>query len=90
MPTWVKCPESSPTTARATHQQTFAKEVVKLDANDYVEFISVTDAPYYTKSTLMVPDNWALQPAWNIPVTTSPASSTTPCATATPWLGAAM
>jgi len=48
--------------------QTFAKEVVKLDAEDYLEFISVNDAPYHTKTTLMVPDNWALQPAWNIPV----------------------
>lgn len=48
--------------------QTFAKDVVKLDADDYVEFISGNDAPYYTKSVLMVPDNWALQPAWNIPV----------------------
>ncbi len=48
--------------------QTFAKDVVKLDADDYVEFISGNDAPYYTKTVLMVPDNWALQPAWNIPV----------------------
>jgi len=48
--------------------KTFAKDVVKLEADDYVEFISGNDAPYYTKSVLMVPDNWALQPAWNIPV----------------------
>ena len=42
--------------------------MVKPDAGDHVAFISGSDAPYYTKSVLMVPDNWALQPAWNIPV----------------------
>lgn len=47
--------------------QTFAKEVVKLDADDYLEFQSVTDVPFYMKSTLMVPDNWALDQAWNVP-----------------------
>lgn len=48
--------------------QSFADQVVKLDANDYVEFISGTDGPYYTKSMLLVPDNWMYQPAWNVPV----------------------
>ncbi|HQW07134.1 MAG: aminopeptidase [Flavobacteriales bacterium] len=48
--------------------KSFADNVVKLKADDYVEFISGTDAPYYTRTTLMVPDNWALQPAYNVPV----------------------
>jgi bleomycin hydrolase len=48
--------------------QSFAKDVVKLDAADYIEFQSITDKPYYTKDVLMVPDNWALQQAWNVPV----------------------
>ncbi len=48
--------------------QSFAREVVKVDADDYVEFQSVTDIPFYSKGTLMVPDNWALEQAWNIPV----------------------
>ena len=48
--------------------QSFAREVVKVDPTDYLEFQSVTDYPYYTRGTLMVPDNWALQQAWNIPV----------------------
>ena len=48
--------------------QSFAKDVVKVDAADYAEFQSVTDVPYYRDATLMVPDNWALAQAWNIPV----------------------
>lgn len=48
--------------------QSFAKEVVKLDPADYVEFLSMTTAPYYAETMMMVPDNWALQQAWNIPM----------------------
>lgn len=48
--------------------QSFAREVVGLDPNDYVEFMSVTDEPYYKKAMLMVPDNWAFQWDWNIPM----------------------
>lgn len=46
----------------------FAKEVVKLDPDDYIEFVSVTTAPYWTKTMMMVPDNWAFQHDWNIPM----------------------
>lgn len=46
----------------------FAKEVVKLDPDDYMEFVSVTDQPYYEKTIMAVPDNWALELAWNIPM----------------------
>lgn len=46
----------------------FAKNVVKIDAEDYLEFVSVTNAPYYTKTMMMIPDNWAFQYDWNIPM----------------------
>ena len=61
-------PEEFTYNGKSYTPQRFAEQVVKLDANDYVEFISGTDAPYYTKSTLLVPDNWMYQPAWNLPV----------------------
>ncbi len=48
--------------------QRFAKEVVGLDADDYVEFISQTNTPYWQKAMMMVPDNWAFQWDWNIPM----------------------
>ena len=47
---------------------TFAKDVVKIDAADYEEFVSVTNVPYWQKTTMMVPDNWAFQQVWNIPL----------------------
>lgn len=63
-----KVPETFTYNGKKYTPQSFAKEVVKVDAKDYVEFQSVTDIPFYTKGTLMVPDNWALEQAWNIPV----------------------
>lgn len=48
--------------------ESFAKDVVKLDPADYIEFVSVTTAPYWTKTMMMVPDNWAFQQDWNVPM----------------------
>lgn len=61
-------PETFTYNGKSYTPQTFASEVVKLDPRDYLEFQSVMDVPYYAQSTLMVPDNWALAQAWNIPV----------------------
>jgi bleomycin hydrolase len=48
--------------------RTFASEVVGIDPDNYVEFISETNAPYWKKAMMMVPDNWAFQWDWNIPM----------------------
>jgi bleomycin hydrolase len=48
--------------------QTFAKDVVGINPDDYVEFSSETDHPYYEKFTLLVPDNWEYAQAYNIQV----------------------
>ena len=47
--------------------QSFAKERVGLHANDYVEFISQNNTPYWQKAMMMVPDNWAFEWCWNVP-----------------------
>ena len=47
--------------------QTFAKEVVGIDANNYIEFISQTNTPYWQKAMMLAPDNWAFQWDYNIP-----------------------
>ncbi|WP_300599919.1 C1 family peptidase [Niabella sp.] len=47
--------------------QSFAKEVVGLDPNQYIEFISQNNTPYWQKAMMMVPDNWAFQWDYNIP-----------------------
>ena len=46
--------------------QTFAKEVVGLNADEYVEFSSYSNVPYYTKTMLMVPDNWSFDMIYNV------------------------
>lgn len=61
-------PETFTYKGKSYTPQSFAKEVVKLDPADYVEFLSMTTAPYYAETMMMVPDNWALQQAWNIPM----------------------
>jgi bleomycin hydrolase len=48
--------------------ESFAKEIVKLDPDNYMEFISQTNTPYWKKAMMMVPDNWAFQHDWNIPM----------------------
>jgi bleomycin hydrolase len=48
--------------------ESFAKEVVKINPGDYLEFISQTNTPYWQKAMMMVPDNWEFQHDWNIPM----------------------
>ena len=46
--------------------ESFAKEVVGLNSDDYVEISSFREYPYYTKNVLMVPDNWSLDQIYNV------------------------
>ncbi len=46
--------------------QTFAKEVVGINPDEYVEISSYSNAPYYTKTMLMVPDNWSFDMIYNV------------------------
>ena len=46
--------------------QTFAKEVVGLNPDDYVEISSFKEYPYYSQFVLMVPDNWSLDLVYNV------------------------
>lgn len=46
--------------------ETFAKEVVGLNGDDYVEISSFREYPYYTKNVLMVPDNWSFDQIYNV------------------------
>lgn len=49
--------------------QTFAKEVVGINPDDYIEFSSYKDSPYYEKMVLPVPDNWSYDQLYNVPMT---------------------
>ena len=46
--------------------KSFAKEVVGVNPDDYIQMSSFTNVPYYEKTTLMVPDNWAYNQLYNI------------------------
>ena len=49
--------------------QSFAKEYVRLNPNNYIEVISQTNTPYWQQAMLMVPDNWAfVTNYYNVPL----------------------
>ncbi len=48
--------------------ETFAKEVVGINADDYIEISSLQEYPYYSKFTLLVPDNWAFNQVYNVKI----------------------
>ncbi len=61
-----KVPESFEYNGKKYTPQTFAQQVVGLNPDDYVEFSSFTDHPYYKKFTLLVPDNWSYDQVYNL------------------------
>ncbi|MFP9116570.1 aminopeptidase C [Flavobacterium sp. RNTU_13] len=79
-PNWIKAytavidsylgqvPESFEFKGKKYTPQTFAKEVVGINPDDYVELSSFTNKPYYQKMVLMVPDNWDLDLVYNVKV----------------------
>lgn len=46
--------------------KSFAKDVLKIDANDYVEFTSMNNKPYNEKVFVEVPDNWSYGMSYNV------------------------
>ncbi len=46
--------------------ETFAKEVIGINADDYVEISSLKQYPYYSKFVLLVPDNWSFDQVYNV------------------------
>ncbi|RAJ35484.1 C1 family peptidase [Pedobacter cryoconitis] len=48
--------------------QTFAKQVVGINPDDYVELSSFNDYPFYSKFTLLVQDNWSFDQVYNVQV----------------------
>ncbi|MGQ2984466.1 aminopeptidase C [Flavobacterium sp.] len=77
-PNWVKAytavldsylgevPQSFDYKGKKYTPQTFAKEVVGINPDEYVEISSFKEHPYYSKFVLMVPDNWSLDMVYNV------------------------
>jgi bleomycin hydrolase len=61
-----KVPEQFQYNGKTYTPQSFAKEVVGLNAADYVELTSLQDQPFYQKVFLPIPDNWSFDYAYNL------------------------
>ncbi len=48
--------------------QSFARDFVGLNMDDYVEITSYTHHPFYSKFIIEVPDNWAWDEVYNVPM----------------------
>ena len=40
------------------YSQSFLKNIAKLQPDDYVDFMSLMEKPYWTQAEYKVPDNW--------------------------------
>lgn len=63
-----KIPETFTYNNKKHTPKTFAKEVVGINPDDYVEISSYKDYPYYKPFVLPVPDNWSHDRVWNVPM----------------------
>lgn len=63
-----KLPQTFTYNGKTYNPKTFAKEVVGVNPNDYVEFSSYKDSPYYEKIIMPVPDNWSYDWLYNVPM----------------------
>lgn len=61
-------PESFEYQGETYTPQSFAKEVVGLNPNDYIELTSWKSEPMYESVVIAVPDNWSYASAYNIPM----------------------
>lgn len=63
-----KYPETFTYKGKKYTPQSFAKEVVGINPDDYVAISSYKDYPYYERFVLPVPDNWSHDTNWNVPM----------------------
>ncbi|MCI4650171.1 C1 family peptidase [Phaeodactylibacter sp.] len=59
-------PESFEYMGKTYTPKSFAKEVVGVEANDYVQVTSWTHHPLYEKCVILVPDNWTYGESYNV------------------------
>ncbi|UNY97979.1 aminopeptidase [Zhouia spongiae] len=77
-PNWIKAftaaldsylgevPEEFEYKGKTYSPQSFAKEVVGVKADDYIEMVSYSDQPLYENVFMAVPDNWSFDTAYNV------------------------
>ncbi len=65
-----KIPESFDYAGKNYTPKTFAKEVIGINPNDYIEISNYKDNPYFEKMVQPVTDNWSGDSLYNVPMTT--------------------
>lgn len=63
-----KLPEKFQYQGKEYVPQSFAKEYVGLNMDDYVELTSYTHHPFYSKFIIEIPDNWSWDQVYNLPL----------------------
>lgn len=63
-----KLPETFKYQDKEYTPKSFAKEYVGLNMDDYVEISSYTHHPFYEKFIIEIPDNWAWDEVYNVPL----------------------
>jgi bleomycin hydrolase len=61
-------PESFDYQGKSYSPQSFAREYVGLDMDDYIEITSFTHHPFYSRFILEIPDNWSWDEVYNVPL----------------------
>ena len=63
-----ECPEKFTVEGKEYTPQTYAKDYLKLNADDYVSITSFTHHPFYSQFAIEVPDNWRWDLSYNVPL----------------------
>ena len=63
-----KCPETFKYEGKTYTPQTFVKDYLKLDPNDYVSLTIYTHHPFYSSFILEIQDNWRWGSSYNLPL----------------------
>ena len=63
-----QCPTEFEYKGKKYTPQSFVKDYLKLDPNDYVSLTSYTHHPFYTQFVLEIQDNWRWATSYNLPL----------------------
>lgn len=63
-----ECPKEFEYKGKTYTPQSFVKDYLKLDPNDYVSLTSYTHHPFYTQFILEIQDNWRWASSYNLPL----------------------
>ena len=63
-----KCPTEFEYKGKKYTPQSFVKDYLQLDPNDYVSLTSYTHHPFYTQFVLEIQDNWRWATSYNLPL----------------------